>query len=240
MPVLLVFVLLGACGCHNNKCGTFFVSNDICSVGLNLANSKDNANSRSNVLIGIPMWIGAHTRICGVAFSPSCLIIDEINGMSISSFSLFSLSKGFQIGGMCIFSGNTSGVVIAPVSFVGGGDCLQIGAIASNGLGRGSNRVFAQISLWNYAHESAVNGPSFQIGMVNNDFSYTDNTKKKNIQIGFVNHVACQQYDINNKRRWQFGIINYYHDDSVKNEICLVQVGILNFRNRLFIPFCFW
>ena len=239
IPILFISVLFGVCGC-GARCGAVFVSNNAFTVGAYTADND--VKPCSSVLIGIPGWHDNHTKICGAALSPLYHVIDEMNGVSVSLFGMLSRANGIQFGGVGILSGNTGGAVVAPVSFVGSGDCLQLGLIAANGVGRGSSGVSGQIALWNHAHESAVNGPKIQIGTVNTDFSYRDDTPKKNFQIGLVNYVGHDQNNADVNRRCQFGIVNFYHDDyrhDVENEISLVQIGLLNFRNRKLIPLYF-
>ena len=134
-------------------------------------------------------------------------------------------------------SGAIDGVVIAPLSFVQGGDCLQWGVIASNGVGRGSSGVKAQVAVWNHAHESAVNGPKCQIGVINTDLSYRKDGAPKNLQIGALNFVI--QDDIKVSNRFQFGIVNFYvnqRNESKEKEFDFIQLGLLNYNSHAPIP----
>ena len=232
--VLFISAVLALCGCRSNECGILYVSNDICKIGATVTGTK----TGSHVLIGLPFWVDSDTKICGVAFSPLGLGMDELDGVSLSLLSLISNARGVQIGGACM-SGGTDGVVIAPLSFVQGGNCLQWGVIASNGVGRGSSGVTAQVAIWNHADASAANGPKCQIGVINTDLSNREDDAPRNFQIGALNFAISGQDDIKVNKRFQFGIVNFYLDRVVGNkekDFDLIQLGLLNYNVHAPIP----
>ena len=96
------------------------------------------------VLIGLPLWHDWDAKINGVAFAPLYLGVDQVNGAALACVGFTDDVNGVQIG-ILGAAGNINGVIIAPFSFVGRGDCMQIALIAHNGIGRGSGRVLGQI-----------------------------------------------------------------------------------------------
>ena len=234
VQVLFVSAVFALCGCRSNECGLLYVSNDICKIGATVTGTK----TGSHVLIGLPFWVDSDTKIRGVAFSPLGLGMDEMNGVSLSLLSLISNARGVQIAGASM-SGVTDGVVIAPLSFVQGGGCLQWGVIASNGVGRGSSGVAAQVAVWNHADASAANGPKCQIGVLNTDLSYREEGAPKNFQIGALNFAISGQDDIKVNKRFQFGIVNFYTDLAAGNQerdFDFIQLGLLNYNVHSPVP----
>ena len=240
--LLLITGILSICGCTGSKTGPLFVSNEIVSLGWRFNGLTDNIpgpDPETCVLIGLPLWHDWNAKINGVAFAPLYLGVDQVNGAALACVGFTHDVNGVQIG-ILGAAGNINGVIIAPFSFVGRGDCMQISLIAHNGIGQGSGRVLGQIALWNNVDSSSGVAPIMQIGVVNST-SCRSSGSSMTFQIGVVNCEAMTS-DCKSNKKLQFGLVNVYNAEDGKKQpdAKIIQIGLLNFRNGSFCPISYW
>ena len=229
---LLCFAIAG------NVVGPVFISNEIVSIGCRFDNTAKLLNTNSYTLIGLPVWHDFDTKINGIALAPLYLGFDVANGITCSCITIINEINGVVFSGLLNASGIVNGVVVAPISFVGHGDCVQISLIAHNGIGRVSGRVLGQIALWNNVDDSSGEAPKIQIGCINST-NCRSSSSSMTFQIGIANYESMDSNDKTNKKV-QIGLINIYKEENKYSENKIVQVGLLNFKNGVFCPFLFY
>ena len=204
-----------------------FASAGIATIGYRFSLEKpsnETPNLKSFFHFGVPFWIDMTGQVQScVSVSPLVMIDEYLYGVQIAPFSGIGKGKGLQ----CALVGLTvsmDGLLLAPVSFVEHGHCVQVSLWAVSSIGRGSAPpTSGQIALVNFARRS----PHFQIGLYNNAGTqfFQDDLSFGFLQFGFWN-IAEMRCDIQPGRGGRDGD----RDDSgnPKNALRSSQCGFIN------------
>ncbi len=231
MFVVVFLSLLFATGCSittSFQKKAIFTSNGIATIGYRFSLEKPfngTPSLKSIFHLGVPIWIDMTGQVQScISVSPVVMTDEYLYGVQIAPFSGIGKGKGLQ----CALVGLTvsmDGLLLAPVSFVERGHCVQVGLWTICSIGRGSvPPTSGQIALVNFAGRS----PHFQIGLYNNagyQF-FQDDLHYGFSQFGFWNIAEMHCDSVQPGRRGRDGD----RDDSgnPKNVLRSSQCGFIN------------